>query len=84
MDEPQAILPGASLVFIGLWVWVVFGGQSADPFRDQQDAEGVGGDVHGPDGPWFGGAKCPRAEDDHEVDEDFSQFIRQFVELGLL
>ena len=66
-----------------LWVWVVFGHQSGDPFRDQEDAEGVGGDVHCPDGPWFGGAECPRAEDDHEVDEDFGQFIRQFVELGL-
>ena len=64
-------------------MWVVFGCQSSDPFRDQKDTEGVGGNVHGPDGPWFSCAKCPGAKDDHEVDEDFGQFIRQFVELGL-
>ena len=59
------------------------GGPAGDPFCDEEGAEGVGGDVHGLDRPWFGGAECPRAEDDHEVDEDFGQFIRQFVELGL-
>ena len=35
---------------------------------NKQHSKSIGGDVHGPDGPVFGGAKCPRAEEHHEVD----------------
>ena len=79
MDEPQAFC--GLIRFSGLW----FGLYLVElMIHLPGGSEGVGGDVHGPDGPWFGGAECPRAEDDHEVDENFGQFIQQFVEFGLL
>ena len=61
----------------------IAGRPADDPFCQKQYSKSVSSDVHDPDGPVFSGAKCPRAKDDHEVDEDFGQFIRQFVKLGL-
>ena len=49
------------------------------PFENKQYTKPVGGNVHSPDGPVFGGAKCPRAEDHHEIDQRFSAAITPAV-----
>ena len=84
MDEPQAMLSGAYFVF-GHFAWPrpVAGGQAGDPFGQKQHPKPVSGNVHGPDGPVFGGAKRPRAKQHHEIDQRFSAAITPAVEFWL-
>ena len=84
MNEPQAMLPGAYFVFRGFtWPRPKAGRPAHDPFGNKQHSKGIGRNVHGPDGPVFGGAKCPRAEDHHEIDKHFGEVITQAVQFWL-
>ncbi len=78
------MLPGADFVF-SWWTWPrpVAGRPADDPFGNKQHSKTISGDVHGPDGPVFGGAKCPRAEDHHEIDQRFSAAITPAVQFWL-
>ena len=63
------MLPRAYFIF-GWFAWprAEASRPADDPFGDQQQSKPISSNVHGPDGPVFGGAKCPRAEEHHEVD----------------
>ena len=46
----------------------------------QQQSQQISRGVHGPDGPVFRGAKCPRAEHDHEQDQIFRGFLGPVID----
>ena len=78
------MLSGANFVF-RWWTWPrpKAGRPADDPFGNKQHSKTISGDVHGPDGPVLGGAKCPRAEDHHEIDQRFSAAITPAVQFWL-
>ncbi len=84
MNKSQAMLSGAYFVFGGCaWPRPKASRPADDPFCQKQHSKPISGDVHGPDGPVFGGAKCPRAEDHHEIDQRFSAAITPAVQFWL-
>ena len=77
-------MPGAYFVFGGFVRPRSEVGRPTDhPFCHKQHSKGIGSDVHGPDGPVLGGAKRPRAEDHHEIDQRFSAAITPAVQFWL-
>ena len=84
MNKSQAMLSGAYFVF-GRFTWPrpEVGRPANDPFGDKQQSKPISSNVHGPDGPVLGGAKRPRAEDHHEIDQRFSAAITPAVQFWL-